>query len=262
MVRPPRSALRSASAPAVQSRRGSRGCSPGLSAALGQPAPGGIISSLRFGAIAPTAGSGSIGFSPGSTAVASAAAFTRPGRPPLPGASHSAITGGGKWLRRKRSRQGIRPVTPFAHALPFLCVVSCFSLAASSGFFALATRLKFRFAPSSYFRRSDSPNEPIMHIMQSFAGVEHSAGCSSSRPPLHVYSLGVTPAKRYIIYGHYRSFGLPSLRRIAGGIRWPWSWGWEACSIFSCRITSLSFRRVKFRSVGLVCDPTEQALSH
>ncbi len=48
-------------------------------------------------------------------------------------ASHSAITGGVKWLRCKRSRQGIRPVTPFAHALPFLSIFSRFSPAASSG---------------------------------------------------------------------------------------------------------------------------------
>ena len=113
-------------------------------------------------------------------------------------ASHSAITGGGKWLRRKRSRQGIRPVTPFAYALPFLCVVSRFSLAASRGLLALATRLRFRFAPSSYFRRSYSPNEPIMNVMQSFAGVESSAWCPIPRPSQHVCSLGVTPAKRYI----------------------------------------------------------------
>ena len=57
----------------------------------------------------------------------SAAAFTRPGPPPLPAcASHSAITGGGKWLRRKRSRQGIRPVTPFAYASPFFGILSRF----------------------------------------------------------------------------------------------------------------------------------------
>ena len=81
----------------------------------------------------------------------------------------------------------------------------------------LATRLSFRFVPSSYFRRSDSPNEPIMNVMQSFAGVECSAWYSSSRPPQHFSSLGVTPAKRYITWDHYRSFGLPSLRSASGG---------------------------------------------
>ncbi len=82
------------------SQRFSTGCSPGLSAVPGQPAPG-ALSSLRFGAIAPTAGSGSAGFSPGSAAGSSAAAFTRPGRPPL----WIALTLGSRWSPRVKTTQ-------------------------------------------------------------------------------------------------------------------------------------------------------------
>ena len=137
-VRPPRSALRSASAPTT--RRVFRGSGPARSRRH-------RLSSLRFG----------------------------------------AITGGGNiWLRGKRSRQGIRPVTPFAHASPFVfAFVHVFPLRLASGLSegrrgkrsgvqhritaAKPLRLPYRAgSPSSCFPASDSPNEPIMHIIAKF----------------------------------------------------------------------------------------------
>ena len=112
MVRPPRSVLRSASAPAQAPWLPRLRASPLRAASIG-------VAPVRRNRSGRWVGICRLQPRP-KTAVASAAAFTRPGRPPLPGcASHSAITGGGKWLRRKRSRQGIRPVTPFAYASPF-----------------------------------------------------------------------------------------------------------------------------------------------